>query len=113
MKMTFPEIRIIATGPWTTYTASSATFLDLYLELDDSDQLSTTIYDKRDDFNIKIINFPNMCSWYADDLLKQCLFKGDKYVIDEELQHTDHLFPIVLILLICCVGIFALISKFS
>jgi hypothetical protein len=28
----------------------------------------------------------------ADDLLKQCPCKGDKYVIDEELQHTDHLF---------------------
>ena len=28
----------------------------------DSGQLSTKIYDKRDDFNFKIINFPNMCS---------------------------------------------------
>jgi hypothetical protein len=36
--------------------------LDLYLEFDDSGQLSTKIYDKRDDFNFKIINFPNMCS---------------------------------------------------
>ena len=43
----------------TTETASSASFLDLYL---DSGQLSTKIYDKRDDFNFKIINFPNMCS---------------------------------------------------
>jgi hypothetical protein len=34
----------------------------LYLEIDDSGQPSTNIYDKRDDFNIKIINFPNMCS---------------------------------------------------
>jgi hypothetical protein len=40
----------------TTDTASSASFLDLYLEFDDSDQLSTKIYDKRDDFNFKIIN---------------------------------------------------------
>ena len=46
----------------TTDTASSASFFDLYLEFDDSGQLSTTIYDKRDDFNFKIINFPNMCS---------------------------------------------------
>ena len=30
--------------------------------------------------------------WYADDLLQQCPSKEDKYVIDEELQHTDHLF---------------------
>jgi hypothetical protein len=46
----------------TTETASSASFLDLYLEFDDSGQLSTKIYDKRDDFNFKIINFPSMCS---------------------------------------------------
>ena len=46
----------------TTDTASSASFLDLYLEFDDSGQLSTKLYDKRDDFNFKIINFPNMCS---------------------------------------------------
>ena len=45
----------------TTDTASSALFLDLYLEFDDSGQLSTKIYDKRDDFNFKIIYFPNMC----------------------------------------------------
>ena len=40
----------------TTYTASSASFLD------DSGQLSIKIYDKRDDFNFKIINFPNFCN---------------------------------------------------
>ena len=45
----------------TTDTASSASFLDQYLEFDHSGQLSTKIYDKRDDFNFKIINFPNMC----------------------------------------------------
>jgi hypothetical protein len=46
----------------STDTALSTSFLDLYLEFDDSGQLSTQIYDKRDDFNFKIINFPNMCS---------------------------------------------------
>jgi hypothetical protein len=46
----------------TTDTASSASSLDLCLEFDDSGQLSTKTYDKRDDFNFKIINFPNMCS---------------------------------------------------
>jgi hypothetical protein len=46
----------------TTDTASSASFLDLYLEFDYSGQLSTKIYDKWDDFNFKIINFPNICS---------------------------------------------------
>jgi hypothetical protein len=46
----------------TTDRASFASCLDLYLEFDDSGQLSTKIYDKRDDFNFIIINFPNMCS---------------------------------------------------
>jgi hypothetical protein len=47
----------------TTDTASSASFLDLYLEFDDSGKISTKkSYDKRDDFYFKIINFPNMCS---------------------------------------------------
>jgi hypothetical protein len=45
-----------------TYTASSASCLDLYLEFDDSGQHSTKIYDKGDDFNFKIKTFPNMCS---------------------------------------------------
>jgi hypothetical protein len=38
----------------TTDTASSASFLESYLELNDSGQLSTNIYDKQDDFNFKI-----------------------------------------------------------
>jgi Fe-S-cluster formation regulator IscX/YfhJ len=46
----------------TTDTGSSASFLDLYLEFDDSGQLSTKFYDKGDDFNVKIINVPNICS---------------------------------------------------
>ena len=46
----------------TTDTASSTSFLDLYLEFDDSGQISTKMYNKRDDFNFNIINFPNMCS---------------------------------------------------
>ena len=37
-------------------------FLDLHLEFDSSGKLSTKIYDKRDDFNFKIINFPYLCS---------------------------------------------------
>ena len=46
----------------TTDTASSASFLDLYLEIDTNGQLSTRIYDKRDDFKFEIINFPHMDS---------------------------------------------------
>jgi hypothetical protein len=51
-----PELEVKET------TDSSASFLDKYLEFDDSGQLSTKFYDKRDDFNFKIINFPNVCS---------------------------------------------------
>ena len=53
---------LLVTPKETTDTASSASFFDLYLEFDDSGQLSTKSYDKRDDFNFKIINFTNMCS---------------------------------------------------
>ena len=42
-----PELEVKETND----TASSASFLDLYLEFDDSGQLSTKIHDKRDDFN--------------------------------------------------------------
>jgi hypothetical protein len=53
-----PELEIKA----TTDTASSASFLDVYLEFNDSGHLSIKIDDKRDDFNFIIINFPNMYS---------------------------------------------------
>ena len=46
----------------TTDTASSASFLELYLEFDDNGQLSTKRYNKPDDFNFKIINFPITCA---------------------------------------------------
>jgi hypothetical protein len=68
----------------TTDTASSASFLDFYLEFDDSGQLSQ--------LRINGTTSTIRTHWYANDLLKQCPSKGDKYVIDEELQHTDDLF---------------------
>ena len=46
----------------TTDTTCSTSFLDLHLEFDTNGHLSTKIYNKRDDFNFKIINFPNMKS---------------------------------------------------
>jgi hypothetical protein len=41
----------------TTDAASSTSFLDLYLVFDDSGQLSTNIYDKRDDFKILVSEY--------------------------------------------------------
>ena len=44
----------------TTNTDSSASYLDLHLEIDTDGRLRTKHYDKRDDFNFPIVNFPFM-----------------------------------------------------
>ena len=46
----------------TTDTSMSASYLDLYLEIDNSGQLKSKLYDKRDDFNFPIVNFPFLSS---------------------------------------------------
>jgi hypothetical protein len=43
-------------------------------------------------FNFTYRYIDDVLSINYSRLLKQCPSKGDKYVIDEELQHTDHLF---------------------
>jgi hypothetical protein len=45
----------------TTDTDRSASYLDLHLEIDSEGRLRTKLYDKRDDFNFPIVNFPK-CS---------------------------------------------------
>jgi hypothetical protein len=40
----------------------SASYLDLHLEIDSGDRLRTKLYDKRDNFNFPIVNFPFICS---------------------------------------------------
>jgi hypothetical protein len=45
----------------TTYTDISASYLDLHLEIDSEGWLRTKLYDKRDDFNFPIVNFPFIC----------------------------------------------------
>ena len=47
---------------YTTYIDRSASYLDLYLEIDSEGWLRTKLYDKRDDFNFHIVNFPFICS---------------------------------------------------
>ena len=42
----------------TTHTDKSASYLDLQLEIDDEGRLGRKHYDKRDDFNLPIVNFP-------------------------------------------------------
>ena len=46
----------------TTESHCSASYLDLFLEFDRQGKLSTKIYDKRDDFNFPIVNFPFLSS---------------------------------------------------
>jgi hypothetical protein len=45
----------------TTYTDRSASYLELHLEIYSEDRLRTKLYDKRDDFNCPIVNFPFIC----------------------------------------------------
>ena len=42
----------------TTDTPTSASYLDLNLYIDNSGLLKSKIYDKRDDFDFPIVNFP-------------------------------------------------------
>ena len=46
----------------TTDSTHSASYLDLHLEFDNNGKLATRIYDKRDDFDFKVVNFPYLCS---------------------------------------------------
>ena len=46
----------------TTDADRSASYLDLHLEIDREGRLRTKLYDKRDDFNFPIVNFPFICS---------------------------------------------------
>jgi hypothetical protein len=46
----------------TTDTDRSASYLDLHLEIYREGQLRTKLYDKRDDFNFPIVNFPFISS---------------------------------------------------
>ena len=46
----------------TTDTDRSASYLDLHLDVDSEGRLRTKLYDKRDDVNFPIVNFPFICS---------------------------------------------------
>ena len=45
----------------TKDTDRSALYFDLHLEIDSEGMLRTKLYDKRDDFNVLIVNFPFIC----------------------------------------------------
>ena len=46
----------------TTATDRSGSYLVKHLEIDSDGRLRTKLYNKRDDFNFPIVNFPFVCS---------------------------------------------------
>ena len=79
----------------TTDTDRSASYLDLHLEIDRERRL------RRDDFNFRIVNFPNICSnipavhtyrVYISQLIRYCRVCGSyKDLLDRELLLTRKL----------------------
>ena len=51
-----------------------ADYLDLTFVIDSGGKLSTRLYDKRDDFDFHIVNFPFLSSTYHQALLMVCIF---------------------------------------
>ena len=49
----------------TTYTARSASCLDIHPQIDNEGRLRTKLYDKRDDFNIPFVNSPHIHLYVA------------------------------------------------
>ena len=45
----------------TTESDKSASYLDILLNIDSNGRLTTSLYDKRDDFVFAIVNFPFLC----------------------------------------------------
>ena len=45
-----------------TDTDRSTSYIDIHLEIDSEERLRTKLYDKRDDFNFPIVNFPFICN---------------------------------------------------
>ena len=56
------EERNLTTKEMITDTDRSDLFLDPHLEIDSEGRLRTKLFDKRDDFNFLIVNFPFICS---------------------------------------------------
>jgi hypothetical protein len=46
----------------TTETDSCTSYLDLHIDIDSVGRLRTKLYDKRNEFNFPIVNFPFICS---------------------------------------------------
>jgi hypothetical protein len=56
----------------TIESDKSASYLDILLNIDSNGRLTTPLYDKRDDFDFAIVNFPFLCSNIHFHLLMMC-----------------------------------------
>ena len=73
----------------------SASYLDLHLEIDGKGKLLTKLYNKRDDFAFRIVNFPSSEATSLQHLRMECLYHS--YVMPE-LAETTQAFCIALAL---------------
>jgi hypothetical protein len=67
----------------TTDADISASYLDLHLEIDSEGRSRTKLYDKRDDFNFPIVNFPFICRNIP------AAPAYSKYVVNQKLEHVE------------------------
>ena len=58
----------------TTPSMKSTSYSDCLLEIDNSEKLSIKLYDKRDDFNFPIVNFPFLCGNIPVSPALVCIF---------------------------------------
>jgi hypothetical protein len=70
----------------TTDTDRSALYLDLHLEIDSEGRLRTKLYDKRDDFNFPIVNFPFICSQIPAVALAYGVYISQLEILDPPLD---------------------------
>ena len=80
----------------TTDTDRSASYIDLHLEIDSRGRLRRRLYEKRDDFNVPIVNFPFICSNFSTAL-------AYGIYISQMIRYSELVVPIRISLIeVCC-----------
>jgi hypothetical protein len=84
----------------TKECSTSALYLDVLLKLDTNGKITTQLYDKRDDFNLSIVNFPKASltsrrSWYyewfaCENGPSSTMHAGGKYFFGGRKQDAEH-----------------------
>jgi hypothetical protein len=71
----------------TTESSTSASYLDVLLKLDTNGKITTQLYDKLDDFNFSIVNFPYLCSNSPASLHMVYIYRS-LFDMQELVRHT-------------------------